>query len=83
MVLYTAITDDIANLEYEYQKMAIKYAYAMAKMKDKQFGEARLVLTEYLNQINFERDDKIEREVDSLDMYQVPKTSRAKQRERL
>jgi len=83
MVLYTKITDDITELEYEFQKLAIKYAYAMAKMKDKQFAEATLVLADYNNALAFEKDDKIERDVDALDKYMIPKTSRAKVKEEM
>jgi hypothetical protein len=82
-VLYTKISDDITDLEYEYQKLAIQYATGKAKMKDKQFQEANFILQDYYNSLNFEKSDKTERDADSLDMYQIPKTSKARVKEEI
>jgi hypothetical protein len=83
MVLYTSRTADVTDLPDEFQWNAITYATAMAKMKDKQFAEAGLLFSDYYNSINFEKDDKVEREPDTLDQYQIPKTRRARSKEEL
>lgn len=71
-VLHTAISNDITNLEDEYQYLAVKYAAAMALFKDRRAGEAQLLLTHYINSLNFERADKFEPTVDNLDEFQNP-----------
>jgi hypothetical protein len=80
-VLHTKVTDDITALNYEHQKLAIKYATAMAYIKDRQYEPAGMLLQMYMNALNFEKDDKTEREVDSLDMFQIPKTKQTRQKE--
>ena len=75
-VLHAKQTDDITDVAYEYQHLIVKYATSMAKVKDRKYHEAQLLLTQYINSINFERADKFEREVDSLDMFMVPRTQR-------
>jgi hypothetical protein len=75
-VLHSKKTNDITLLEFEYQHLAIKYAAAMAKVKDRKYHEAQLLLTQYTTGLNFERSDKYEREVDSLDMFMIPKSQR-------
>ena len=56
------ITDDIANLEFEYQHLVINYAIAYALARDKHFQDANMFFSVYRTGLEFERKDKVERE---------------------
>jgi hypothetical protein len=71
MVLYSKETDDITELKDEYQHLAINYAVAKAKFRDRAFGEAASIINQVYQELNFERKDKHAREVDELSMFNV------------
>jgi hypothetical protein len=71
-VLYSKITEDITAITDEYQHLPIIYAIAKAKQKDMKFAEANALLQQFYQEVNFERQDKHAREVDSLDKFRVP-----------
>lgn len=71
--LFSKETDDITAITDEYQHLPIVYATAKAKQKDQKFAEATALMQQFLNEINFERADKHEREVDSVDAFRIPK----------
>lgn len=71
VLLYAQVTEDIADIEDEYQHIPILYAKAMAKMKDQKFQEASVLLNTYMSMASFERTDKHGREEDTLDMFKV------------
>jgi hypothetical protein len=70
-LLYAKETDDITALSDEMQQIPIIYARAMAKYKDKQFSEGNVYMSQYLNFVGFERQDKHGRESDTLDMFKI------------
>lgn len=70
-VLHAKETDDITALTDEYQHMPILYATAKCKMKDQKFAEAQALLTQFYQELAFERSDKHGREEDSLDMFKI------------
>ena len=72
-MLYAKETDDITALQDEYQHLPIIYATSKCKQKDSKFAEATSLMQQFLNEVNFERTDKHEREVDSSDSFQIPK----------
>jgi hypothetical protein len=71
MVLYATETDDITAISDEYQHLPIIYALAKCKQQDLKFGEANTLLTQFYNEVNFERADKHERETDSIDDFRI------------
>jgi hypothetical protein len=71
MVLYAKETDDITEVSDEYQHLAIVYALAKCKQQDLKFGEANALLTQFYNEVNFERADKHARETDSIDNFRI------------
>lgn len=71
-VLYATETDDITEIEDEYQHLPIIYSVAKCKQRDEKFGEASALLTQFYSEINFERADKHAREADSLDKFKIP-----------
>jgi hypothetical protein len=71
-VLFAKETDDITDLTDEYQHLPIIYATAKAKQKDQKFNEASALLSQFFQEIAFERQDKHGREVDSLDKFKIP-----------
>ena len=71
MLLYAAITEDIADITDEYQHIPMLYAKAMAKMKDQKFAEAQALMAQYVMMANFERADKHGREEDTYDMFKI------------
>jgi hypothetical protein len=71
-VLYHKATNDITLLDDEFQYLPVLFAASKCKMKDMKYGEANLLLTQYLNGINFERADKINRSIDAKDQFKTP-----------
>lgn len=71
-VLYSKITEDITDISDEYQHLPVIYAIAKAKQKDQKFAEANNLFQQFYQEVNFERQDKHAREVDSLDKFRVP-----------
>lgn len=67
-VQFALRTDDIAELPYEYQPNIFLFAAARAKMKERQYDEAKLFQEMYNNNIIFARTD-------SLDLGQEPTDS--------
>ena len=72
-ILYAKESDDITDLTDEYQHLPIYYAAAKAKQKDQKFAESTSLMTQFYNDLNFEREDKHVREVDSIDSFRIPK----------
>jgi len=59
IVVYHAYeTDDVTDLRDEHQPLTFLYAAAKAKTKDRMFQESSLLMSQYLNSVNFERQDK-------------------------
>lgn len=71
-VLHSKKTNDITQLEDEYQIWPIIYATAKAKEKDRRQAEASSLMAQFYTMVNFERQDKHAREVDSLDLFLIP-----------
>lgn len=71
-LLYASETDDITAIADEYQHLPIVYATAKAKQKDQKFAEATALMQQFLNEINFDRLDKHEREIDAVDSFRIP-----------
>lgn len=71
-VLFSKVTSDITLLEDEYQTWPIVYATAKAKEKDRREAEAGALFSQFYTMINFERQDKHAREVDSTDKFLIP-----------
>lgn len=69
--LYAKITDDITALTDEYQHLPIIYASAKCKQKDQKFAEATSFMSQFYQELAFERQDKHGREEDSLDMFKT------------
>jgi hypothetical protein len=67
-------TDDITNLNDEYQHLPIIYAAAKGKQKDSKFGEANSLFQQFYSDVAFEREDKINREVDTFDDFRIKPT---------
>lgn len=70
-------TDDITDISDEWQHLSILYAIAKCKQKDQKFAEAGAFLDQFYQEIQFERQDKHAREVDSIDSFRIPKLSRS------
>ena len=81
-VLYAAETDDITDLADEYQHLPITYATAKALQKDQKFGQAGVLMQQFYQEISFERSDKHEREVDTIDDFKIKATAGAQQNAR-
>lgn len=74
-ILGSIETDDITIIQDEYQHLPIIYAIAKAKQKDEKFGDAATLLSQFFQEISFERQDKHNREVDLLEDFRI-KTNR-------
>lgn len=72
--LFAKATEDITDITDEYQHLPLLWAAARAKQKDQKFAEANSLLAQFYNEINFERNDKHAREVDSLEAFKIPKS---------
>lgn len=72
--LYSKETEDITDITDEYYHLPIVYASARAKQKDQKYAEANSLFAQFYQEVNFERQDKHAREVDSLDKFKVPIT---------
>lgn len=72
-LLHAAETDDITNLNDEYQGYVIDYAAAMGFRKDRQFAKAAAMMTEFFGNIETEKALKFNRPVDTADSFQIPK----------
>jgi len=73
-VLYGAETDDITALKDEFQHLPILYATAKAKQRDRAYQEAGALLSQFFQELSFERSDKFQREEDSLDQFRIKAT---------
>lgn len=71
-VLYSATTNDITDLADEYQIWPIIYATAKGKERDRKFQEAGAMMAQFYTMVNFERQDKHAREIDSMDKFLIP-----------
>jgi hypothetical protein len=71
MFLYATETDDITAMQDEHQHLPIIYACAKCKQKDQKFGEANNLMSQFYQELQFERADKHGREEDSLDMFKI------------
>ena len=56
-------TEDIADIQDQYQYLPILYATAKAKQKDSKFQEAAALLEEFDQKSTFERSDKLHQKV--------------------
>lgn len=63
-LIYAYASDDITDLRYNYQIMAIWFAVSMAKAKDEQFGQASMWQQVYANALQFERNDKFDKGIE-------------------
>ena len=71
-MLHAKVSNDITDLTDEYQHLPIIYATAKAKQKDQKFQEAGTLLSQFYQEVAYERNDKHAREVDSLDKFKIP-----------
>lgn len=60
-VLYAKETDDVTDLNDEYQHLAILWAFAKAKEKDMKFAEAQQLKGQFFQELSFLRADKVVR----------------------
>jgi hypothetical protein len=60
-VLYAKETEDITDLNDEYQHLAILWAFAKAKEKDMKFQEAQQLKGQFFQELSFLRQDKVVR----------------------
>ena len=74
-ILYAEETDDITAIADEYQHLPIMYAVAKAKQKDSKFGEAGVLLQQFYQEMSFERSDKHDREVDTIEDFKIKSRS--------
>jgi hypothetical protein len=58
-VLWAIRSDDITEIPYEYQQTIFLYAASKAHAKDRQFGDAKLMWQQYINNITFSRTERI------------------------
>lgn len=70
-LLYAKETQDITEVNDEFQHIPLIYACAKAKEKDQKFQEANALFSQYIMLTNFERADKHGREEDSYDMFRI------------
>lgn len=70
-VLLACSTDDIEVIPYEYQQTIFLYAVSRAKIKERQYQEANLVWSQYLNNIMFARRDNIERGEQPIELFRI------------
>lgn len=63
-LIYAYASDDITDLRYNYQIMAIWFAVSIAKAKDEQFGQASMWQQVYANALQFERNDKFDKGIE-------------------
>jgi hypothetical protein len=73
MVLYGKETDDVTELKDEHQHLPILYAVAKARMRDRAYSESTSLLSLFYQELNFERSDKHDREVDDLESFKIQK----------
>lgn len=71
-VLYAQETDDITAMTDEFQHLPIIYATAKAYQKDEKWGAAGGLMSQFFQEMSFERNDKHARETDSLDKFKIP-----------
>jgi len=65
------VTDDITNIEFEFQHLPIEYAIAHALTRDKQFQEAGVYFSMYRTGLEFERQQKVDREKDAYSNFKT------------
>jgi hypothetical protein len=70
-VLFAMRTDDIEEIPYEYQQTIFLYAIHKAKLKDRQYQEASMILQQYVNNILFARQDSLELPGQSTDSFRI------------
>ena len=71
--LYAKETDDITALADEFQHLPILYSAAKCKMKDQKFAEANMLMQQFYQELNFERQDKHNRPEDAIDSFKIKK----------
>ena len=72
-VLFAKETDDITDLNDEFQHMSVQFAIGRAKQKDQKFAEANSIFQQFYSDVNFERADKHVRETDSIESFRIPR----------
>jgi hypothetical protein len=70
-LLYATETDSIVALADEFQHIPLLYAKAKCKYKDQKFAEGNALMAMYNSFVAFERQDKHEREQDTMDMFKI------------
>lgn len=70
--LYAKETDDITEVKDEFQHLPIIYACAKCKQKDMKFAEGGTLMSQFYQEVMFERQDKHARETDSIDKFKIP-----------
>ena len=81
-ILYSAITSVFTEIKEEYQHLPITYATAKALQKDQKFGQAGVLMQQFYQEISFERSDKYNVEVDTIDDFKIKATAGAQQNAR-
>ena len=81
-VLYATETDDIKDLADEFQHLPIIYATAKAYQKDQKFGQASALIQQFYQEVSFERSDKHDREVDTIEDFKIKATAGGQQNAR-
>ena len=71
-MLFAKETDDITDVNDEFQHLPIQFAIGRAKQKDQKFAEANSLFQQFYSDINFEREDKHVRETDSIESFRIP-----------
>jgi hypothetical protein len=74
--LYAKETDDITELNDEYQQLPILWAAARVKQKDQKGAEANGFFSMFYNSAAFERRDKVIREQDGVTDFAIPGRSK-------
>jgi hypothetical protein len=70
--LFAKETDDITAITDEFQHLPVIYAVSKCKQMDMKFAEASALQSQFYQELQFERNDKHAREVDSLDKFKIP-----------
>jgi len=81
-VLYSALTGTFTEIKEEYQHLPITYATAKALQKDQKFGQAGVLMQQFYQEISFERSDKYNIEVNTIDDFKIKATAGAQQNAR-
>jgi hypothetical protein len=71
--LYSKETDDFTAIQDEYQGYVIEYATAMALRKDRQYAKSGALLAEFYGNIDYEKQFKFHRTIDTVQDFKIPK----------